>query len=73
MLKNCSIQARLVGFVVYWLRRKPLRDKNSRQDLDNVFLIRAKLLKLYLPELLSLFLANGFCVEMEAIADRLLC
>ena len=73
MLKNCSIQARLVGFVVYKLRRKPLRDKNPRQDLDNVFLIRAKLLKLYLPKPLSLFLANGFCVEMEAIADRLLC
>ena len=28
---------------------------------------------LYLPKPPSLFLANGFCVEMEAIADRLLC
>ena len=33
----------------------------------------ARHLKLYLSKPLSLFLANGFCVEMEAIVDRLLC
>ena len=55
--------------MVYKLQRKPL---TLRQDLDYVFLIRARSLKLYLPTPLSLFLVNGFCVEMEAITDRLL-
>ena len=49
-----------------------LETKTLRQDLDIVFLIRAMPLKLHLLKLLSLFLANGFCVEMEAIADCLL-
>ena len=38
-----------------------------------LLLITARHLKLYLPKPPSLFLANGFCVEMEAITDHLLC